>query len=621
MAGPWEKYGASSGPWVKYQSQQPAQDLAQQVPFDDPGALQSVLIGAGRTFDRIGKGVEQGYYAARSALHQPTTSDLVTGGNEWDRKLAALKNQADEETQLYRPLQDAHPIATGIGESLPSMAIPAGGSATLIGNAARMAAAGAIPGALEYGSAEDRLKRAAIGGAAGAAIPVIGAGVKTLKAFTEPLFAGGREKIVGRVLNQVAGDDAANVLNKLKSAAPLVPGSMPTAAQVAENGGIAAMERAASQANPQAYTNRAMEQASARLNALRSIAGDDAAMAAAKAARDKAAGGLYDAAFAKSASATPDLVSALDRLPGGVLAEAKELAKMSGQPLKDGVDVPAQMVASGVLDAAGNPIMSQTQAQMSKYSGRALHYIKMALDDAIGKTGDSSMGNTAKRLATGLKGDLLSSIEQQIPEYGAANATFAELSKPVNQMNVGRELLDKLQGPLADFGGLASETGATYARGLRNAAQTLKNATGMKNLTLDKVMTPDQIGTLNGIAADLARKANAQNLGRGVGSDTFQKLSMNNIAQQSGLPRLAGGLLEMPGISRATRWIYQDSDQKAQGLLADALLNPQEAAGLMEKVSKQSLLKGSPKARKALQQSIMRAGLLAPPYFDSSVQP
>ena len=87
---------------------------------------------------------------------------------------------------------------------------------------------------------------------------------------------------------------------------------------------------------------------------------------------------------------------------------------------------------------------------------------------------------------------------------------------------------------------------------------------------------------------------------------------MSNIAEQSGMPRMMGGLLSLPGVSRATRWLYQDADQQMQGLLADTLLNPSKTAGLMTK-AQQKLLAQNPKSRQALEQALLRTGLLGAP--------
>lgn len=558
---------------------------AQKAPFEDPGAAQALLIGAGRTFDRIGKGMQQLYYGAT--------------GN--DAELAKLKDAAASDDAVYKPLQEARPWSTGIGESLPSMVVPGGGATTLLGNAGRMAVSAAIPAALEYGSAGERATRAGLAAAAAAAAPLLGAAVKTAKSFVEPLYEAGRNTIAGRTLNRVAGEAAPDVINRLKSASELVPGSAPTAAQVAESGGIAALERAAAGANPEAYTHRAMEQSSARLNALRGIAGTDADMAAAVASRKSASDALYQAAdagvapidgFFTSLSTRPQFSSAIKR--------AQELAKNSG------------LTDIFFRDSSGRP---------TALLGQGAHFIKKALDEAA-EGGSASYTGKAGAAAARETNDLFQNwLGKSIPEYEAAKAAFAQGSVPINRMEIGQALLNKAAPALADHGALGRETAATFANALRSGDALAAKATGFPGAKLESVMDPAQMATLNNIAADMARKANAQDLGRGVGSDTFQKLAMQNIGQQSGMPRAVGGLLDMPGISRATNWLYRDTDQKMQGLLAEALLDPKKAAALMEKADA-SYLKKHPEVKQLLEQSLLRGGgLLSLGAVQAGLQP
>ena len=553
-----------------------------KAPVDDPGFLGTTLIGAGRTFDRVGKGMQQLYHGAL--------------GNE--KQLAALKQSAAEDDAAYKPLQELRPFATGIGESLPSMAIPFGASTTLLGNAGRMALAGGVPAALEYGSAGERAQRGVIGAATGAVIPVLGAVAKSAKTFAEPLYDAGRQMIAGRALNRVAGDDAANVISKLQAASPLVPGSMPTAAQVAENGGIAAFERMARQADPSAYTQRGMEQASARLSALRGIAGDDAAIAAQKAARELATEGSYTQAKNAAYVVDDKLQNLLDRpLVKKAMERAKSIAENDTRPF--GFTTTTSAPFRGV--GGGQP---QVKTQVT---GQGLQDLKMALDDMLRDPTSGIVGTEAKQ-AKNLRGQLVDWMEGANPEFKAARTTYAAMSKPINQMQVGQELLTKLEPALADFGALGQETGATFARQLRNSDQMVKNATGFKGAgSLEELMGPTNMGTINNIASDLARKSNSERLGAGVNSDTFQKLAMANIAEQSGMPRFVGGLLDTPGINRATKWIYRDADEKAQKMIAEALLNPQKAAELM-KGANRKILENNPELKALIGQAAMRSG-------------
>ena len=556
--------------------------VAPKPEIDDPGFLQSALIGAGRSTDRLIKGAQQAYYSVKG-----------------DKKaLADLKAQAEADDAAYKPLQEMRPFATGIGEAVPSMAVPFGASATVLSTAGKMALAGGIPSALEYGTLGERAERGLYGAAGGAALPLLGAVGKSAKSFVEPLYTAGREQIVGRTLNRVAGDDAANVIAKLKDAKPLVPGSLPTAAEVAENGGISALQRATGQAFPSDFSRRGMEQSSARVGALRNIAGDDVAIDTAKALRNDATKDVYSQAKSATYFADDKLNDLLERpIVKKALARAEEIAKNDGRTFSFQTSTSAPF--SGV---GGRASQSSTNV-----SGQSLQDLKMAID-AMLKDPTSGIAGVEADQAKKLRGQIISWMESANPEFGAARKQFAQMSKPINQMQVGQALLEKLQPALADYGALGAETGATYARTLRNADQFVKNATDFKGAkSLADVMGVDNMGTLNSIAQDLARKSNAENLGRGVGSDTFQKLSMQNIAEQSGMPRLVGGLLDAPGVSRATKWVYRDSDEQAQKVIADAMLNPQKAAELMQ-AAKSGLLDDSPKLKKLLLQSGLRAG-------------
>jgi hypothetical protein len=394
-------------------------------------------------------------------------------------------------------------------------------------------------------------------------------------------------------MKAAAGDAAPDVIARLKTAGELVPGSAPTAAQVAESGGIAALERSAAAASPEAYTQRAMEQASARMTALRGLAGDETKMKAAERARDAAKDVLYGQAdtavapidnFFNGLMARPQFAAAVGR--------AEELARNKG--LND----------IFFRDSGGRPVA---------LIGEGAHFIKKALDEAGEYGATSYTGKQGAQAASGTNELFQSWLEKSIPEYSQAKTAFASASRPINQMQVGQDLLEKLAPALSDYGALGRETGATFARALRNADQTAQKATGLSGATLGSVLEPNQMQMLEGIARDIARKTNAQDLGRGVGSDTFQKLSMANIAERSGMPRAVGAALDLPGVSRATAWIYRDADEKMKRQLSEALLDPRKAAALMESADAKTFLKDHPKVRALLAQSVMRSGLLAAP--------
>ena len=601
MASAWDKTDVTQG--VTGAPKTSAWDTTpsipqQKAPVEDPGIFQSALIGAGHTFDRVGKGMQQLYYGARSMAHQNTISDLISGGNEWDQKQKRLAQSAADDEEAYNNLKQVRPFSTGIGETLPSMILPGGGGATLGTNMARMAVSGALPASLSYGSLQERAQGAMWGGAVGAVAPLVGAGSKTLWAAAEPFRGAGQAAIMGRTLNRVAGDDAAQVISKLRDAKPVVPGSFPTAAQVAENGGIAALERSAAAVNPTDYTTRQLEQAAARKAALSSIAGTPQQMADAISAREAAVSPLYNPA--KNANyIVDDGLQNLTKRPmvQDAMAQAKNLAENQGRPFSFNVDPSNPFSGLGIK---GNPNTYVT--------GSGLQDLKMAMD---GMLSDPTGGFAGAQGATlkNLRGQVIDWMENANPAFKDARTTYASMSKPINQMQIGQQLSDNLSPALSDFGALGKETGAKYAQALRNAEQTAKSATGFPGATLDDVMNPQQMGLLNGIGTDLARASNAQTLGRGAGSDTIQKLAMQNIASQSGMPSAMGAITKVGG--KALDWVYSDANQDLAKKLASALLNPQDAADYMSAAAP-TFMSNNPTVSKLLQQGLLRSGFATP---------
>lgn len=156
------------------------------------GAMSSLAIGAGRTVDRLAAGLKQGVLGIGGILSEALPQSLKEKAQgALTDELMGLDKQMGESNRLYQPLQEEHPVATGVGEALPLAAAPmlrlAGGAGALpaMANAAASAAA---PGALEYGTAGERGKRAAIGAVAGAAGGALGAGVgRAIQPLRAPL--------------------------------------------------------------------------------------------------------------------------------------------------------------------------------------------------------------------------------------------------------------------------------------------------------------------------------------------------------------------------------------------------------------------------------------------------
>lgn len=616
-------------------------------------------------------------------------------------------------------------IAGNVATLAPTMLLP--GANTVRGAALINGLAGA---ALTPGSLGDRAEAGGLGAAGGAAgvglVKAIGGAGKAASAAAAPFSDDGRKRIIGEVMRRAAGDNADDVAARLSGARELVPGSMPTAAEVADSGGIAALQRAMSAANPEAYAHRGMSNNAARIEALRGIAKDEQAMQAAIAARKAASDPLYAAADNAVVTSDDTLRSIMARLPGGTLEQAQEIARMSGKPIKIGRDVPAQTIyrdaAGEAVDAAmmkpptapkgrsildevkkagginmntlpelhltpveavrGNPGLFRKEgltedallefmqqrgwmddamiaranaedpggaleiakdylrsalarnevyhpeqamdmyghqqamkafqefaegvtktdipAKNAQYTGRGLDLIKKAIDDVVDSNPTAPIAKNARGQAVGVKNDLVAWADANIPEYAAARQAWADGSVPITQMQVGQALLNKIEPAMVQYhpsGAHFRQAGGAYANALNDVRGTLvKNATGGMKRNLEDVMTPEQMQTLNNIAADLSRGAFAADAGRGVGSNTFQNFAMDNLGAQVGMPSAVSAIANLvPGLGKVSavgkavgNTLYKSKDELMKQEMADLLLNPKEAAKVMKSAAEKA---------------------------------
>ncbi len=337
---------------------------------------------------------------------------------------------------------------------------------------------GATQGVLQpSASMTETLANTGLGMAGGAAVPAGVRAAQVGKAAIEPFSAVGQNKIIGRALNEATGGDAQAVMQRLNAAAPLVPNSFPTAGQSGGNPGLAALERTATATDPVAMNQiaqRLKDQNAARVAALQGAAPD---RASAMAARTAATEPLYRQAYGESISMTPGLSSLMER-PSmqGAMNRGQALAREQGQQLSMTSAKPGGMSSSVGPD--GVPTLTATPPAPATMTGRDAHLMKMGLDDMANASPMSGIGGNELRAIQGTRGDFLSEIEKQVPSYGQARQTYADMSRPINQADVVEEI-GKSINHRGDI------TPAAYARALRD--ETAQKVTGQANSSLAKV--------------------------------------------------------------------------------------------------------------------------------------
>jgi len=434
-----------------------------------------------------------------------------------------------------------------------------------------------VGGALGVGAAQGLIQPAAdmgervfntgLGAGASAAIPVAGKVLSTAKAAAEPFYESGRNQILARALRESAGGGkyADDALASLKGAGELVLGSAPTAGQAANNAGIAGLERSAVAVNPAVaveHTNRLAAQNTARVNALKDMAGSDGARDFARAELQSTADDLYKVAFEKGTDLRRDAATGKFLTKAQQAGVKGEITKLMNAPAMAEAVEKAKVLAANEMKKVDDPAGSVL----------GLHYTKKALDDMIG----GAKGNE-QRILIGLRDRLLTTVDRLSPDYAAARSVFKDMAKPVNQMDTAAEIAKRA------IPANENMTLNSYARALKD--DSAATAQGFRKATLEGTFEPEQLARLNAIKEDLRRAQFAKDAGRGPGSDTVQKLAYSNIMNQAGVPNmlrnLAPGQLVGNLLSRGGDLAYQKANQRLSEKLAGALLDPKETAALM----------------------------------------
>jgi hypothetical protein len=509
-------------------------------------------------------------------------AQLATGNapriNELVQKLAQESGEYEQANPAsYGTGRVTGMLLPAIGMSRGIGMIPSFGKNPYVSGAVLGAGTGAVSGALQpvesgqtgadlYSEMGKNARTGAlIGAPVGAVAPAVGQlvdkGYKAGKAFVEPFFESGQEKILGRFLREMSGGEEAKAMRNLRNPQQFVEGSQPTAAQVAGVPSLAALERTAIATSPTAgnlMAQRQTQNAQAQANALRNIA-PETRISKYVDLRERVADDLYKDAL------KPLNLGTLD---DKTIAEISNLIKRPA--IKDAMEVAKETSANrgmDITDPAGSML--------------GLHRTKIALDKKIGEVKaryerdkiKSASGDELDGLQNA-KTDLLSFMEKISPTYKTARQSYERLSKPIEQL----ESISKLAG-----------------KTISSEAERIKGVTDFSNkleeLKKAGVISDRQIARLEAIKQDLARGKFAAEAGKGVGSDTVQKLAYGNLMSQTGLP--------ISATNKIGKFVYGDINEQLKNKLAESMLSPQETLRLM-RLGKEPKISADQKTRNDL---------------------
>lgn len=552
---------------------------------------------------------------------------------EWGRKNPRLYGLAGAAREVLGPIVEAGgALLGGTGGTLAGapagpVGAAAGGVAGAgagyaagkeITNLADIALGNVAPQALAQ--APERLKQAALEGATmevggRLAAPVIAKGAQAvggLYNMLSPKAAAYIEAVEGK---------GQQILNALRGKTEIVPGSAPTAAEAASGVGstkFSAMGAAAEKIKSTEAVAKRDAQKAAQLGAVRSVGGTKAELEAAEAVRKSTADKLYgvsDEALLPGRERQFKTVKTGETAPA-VLREAETgnpiMVEVGRNPLTNEPIMEAATTAGGVpiykhvlagykydgdlakllerpaiqsaFDSAAAIAENRGISMFTKdgqLTGEGAHLVKLALDDAsTPAAGATPLGKNAINAINSAKSTYLTWVESKVPAYKAARETFADQSKPINQMQVGQFLEGKLKPALGED--TAKLRAGQFVTALEQAPQTLKKSTGQPRFTqLEEILTPEQMKVINDVRADLERQARTEYLAKaGRGSMDIEKIA-GQMAEGVKAPHIMSRIVTTANdiIGR----LAGKMDKKLAIEIATEMLDPKLAAQALEK--------------------------------------
>lgn len=156
----------------------------------------------------------------------------------------------------------------------------------------------------------------------------------------------------------------------------------------------------------------------------------------------------------------------------------------------------------------------------------ALHQAKLAIDDMISNTADSSIGKTARRKLVEVKNELLDAMDKASPSYAEGRAIFADLSPNTQRVSEG------LVGRVADLGEQTYKNAARTFFGPSSGPRAIEEA---KALMVKQDPAAWQ-GVKRAHLQDLFEKAQTETMqGTSNTAGKFRQMVMGNMQQRERL--------------------------------------------------------------------------------------
>lgn len=350
-----------------------------------------------------------------------------------------------------------------------------------------------------------------------------------------------------------------------------VPGVQRTLGESTQDPGLMALENTMRARNRGAFDPIDQSNNAARVQQLQQIAGTDADMAAAIEARESASSGLRDTAFKEGEAAAEQA--------------RQQSALMLGSD--SGIKGLREQVSSMASSASGRPSVQSAVKDVDRALKNAgdsvggLYQVRQYIGDLMeGKAGnDKSYAKAATRELMQIRDALDEQLASRAPSFPEYLQAYRGASKPINRMEVGREVISKASGSIPDQLGNPVLTPAGMMRATSDLDAISSKATGFKKAKAAEILTPDDVSAIKAIQDDMVRQASRQRSAT-VGSQTAERVAIGErLAQQSVLGKV-------PVAGQIFEHFEKIADDALQERLAFLIANPKHARRVIDALPK-----------------------------------
>lgn len=339
------------------------------------------------------------------------------------------------------------------------------------------------------------------------AAPVKVPGAKTAGKVTRAVVQKGREIFDPKTkfyMDLAEGRGQALISAARDPAAEIIPGVRPTFAQATADVGLpriaAVGEQAAKKLPTEALALKDVQEA-ARVGQLTAIERTPERRAAAEKVRERRSEPLY-----RQAEGAGNVV---DVAPTLAFIDDTIRKNPGNQPLLTEMRRIRKGLVEPGLDPQGNPIL------VPRTNAKEVASTIDGLKSAIAKEDNKFI----KGELTQIKDDLIAAI----PSMKEAQTAFKKGSRPINQMDVGKYLREKLESPVPEGGQRAN----VFANAVREAPRTIKQALkgGPTYEKLTDILSPAQKANVDRVLMDLSRDQRVKELAQ-MGREAAPDLNM-----------------------------------------------------------------------------------------------